>query len=244
MDKIDLSIICNVWNRHEFLKDALQSLIDQDYQGKTQVIVCDDGGTNEVAEVIEGFRPKFNVFDLIRENPTTEDRMKTSRLAIMINRALLLCRGRYISYLPDDDVYKPERNRMMVEFLDRNPDVFMAYHWMKFLLVSPDKAVVGESVDLCDPWDDAMRYWVENIYNRIDHTSIVHRNMREDNVCWDENVRFKRCVDWGFILRVLKRGLKVACVEAPLAIGRKIQGQSLNRDGDQMIANTVDKEDG
>ena len=243
MDKIDLSIICTVWNRYEFLKDALQSIVDQDFQGKTQVIVCDDGSMKKVVEVIEAFETSFDAFAVVRESPTVEDRLRTSRLAIMINRAIPLCEGRYISYLPDDDIYKSERNRVMVDFLDKNPSIFLAFHWMRFLLVSADKAVVGEAVDFCDVWDVAMKYWVENIYNRIDHTSMVHRNLRTENVYWDENPGFKRCVDWGFLQRVLKKGYELASVEESLAIGRKIQGGSLNRDGNQMITDAMEKQD-
>ena len=241
MDKIDISIIVSVWNREKFLVDALQSIVVQDFKGKTQVILCDDGSLDATTKVIEDYRSKFDQFNLIRECPADEDRIKTSRLAIMINKALPLCKGRYISYLPDDDIYRPERNRLMVGFLDKNLDVFFAYHWMKLILISSDKAVVGEAVDLCDPWDEPMKYWEENIYNRIDHTSIVHRNL-DENILWNENPIYKRCADWGFILRVLKKGMKVDCLQKYLAIGRKIQGQSLNRDGDQMIANMMEKQ--
>ena len=239
--KYDISVIVTTWNRPQFLADALRSLESQDYSGKMQVIVCDDGSNDGTADVLEKFKNSYADFKTIFENPTQDERMKGSRLPIMINKALKIVEGRYISYLPDDDVYKPERNRMMIEFLDRKPDVYFAYHFMKLILISPDKAVVGEAVDLCDRWDEPMRYWEENIYNRIDHTSIVNRNLGKENVSWDENPVYKRCADWGFILKVLKKELKVGCVEKYLAVGRKIQGMSLNRDGDQMIANMMEK---
>jgi len=238
---IDISIICSIWNRPKFLIDALQSIVDQDYEGKTQVILCDDGSLDATTRVIEHYQSKFDQFDVIRENPSNEARLETSRLAIMINKALPLCKGKYISYLPDDDLYKPERNRLMIEFMDKNPAVFMAYHWIKMITISADKAVVGETVDLCDPWDEATKYWVKNIYNRIDHSTIVHRNLGEHNILWDENNTYRRCQDWGFIKRVIEKDLKIDCLEKHLAIGRKIQGQSLNRDGDQMIANMLAK---
>lgn len=239
----DISIIVTTWNRESFLVDALESILRQDYQGRTQVIVCDDGSTDGTQDVIESYRSKLERLDVVREEPEPEDRLKQLRLAIMINKALPLCDGRYISYLPDDDVYKPERNRLMIQYLDDNQDVYLAYHWMKLLLVSPDKAVVGEALDLCDSWDESMKYWVQNIYNRIDHTSIVHRNLGpHQNIRWNENPIYKRCADWGFLLKVLRANFKIGCVEKYLAIGRKIQGMSLNRDGDQMIAAIMGKQ--
>ena len=242
MKDIDISIICSIWNRPKFLIDALQSIVDQDYKGKTQVVLCDDGSLDATTKVIEHYQSAFDRFDVIRENPDPEERMKSSRLAIMINKALPLCVGNYISYLPDDDIYKPDRSRLMIEFMDKNPAVFMAYHWIKMITISEDKAVVGQTVDLCDSWDEATKYWVQNIYNRIDHSTIFHRNLGEHNILWDENLKYRRCPDWSFIKRVIGKDLKIDCLEKYLAIGRKIQGQSLNRDGDQMIANMLAKE--
>ena len=238
---IGISVIVSVWNRDKFLIDALRSVADQDYEGKTQIVLIDDGSTDAVEKVIEEFRSEFDQFDVIRENPDPKERMKTSRLAIMINKAIPLCVGKYISYLCDDDLYKPERNRLMLYYLDKNPDVFLAYHWIKMIMVSEDKAVVGEAIDLCDKWDESTKYWIENIYNRIDHTTLVHRNLRKENILWDENPVYKRCVDWGFILKVFNKDLMLGCVEKHLAIGRKIQGMSLNMDGDAMIANMTEK---
>ena len=240
-NKIDISIIVTIWNRPKFLVDALQSIIDQDYGGKTQIVLCDDGNLDATTRVIEQFRPKFDAFDVIRECPSDEARMKTSRLAIMTNKALPLCAGKYISYLCDDDLYRPERNRLMIEYLDKNPDIFLAYHWIKMIMISEDKAVVGTAIDLCDYWDESTKYWIENIYNRIDHATFVHRNLGKENILWDENLVYKRCTDWGFLLQTLNKDLTFGCVEKHLAIGRKIQGMSLNLNGDAMIANMTAK---
>ena len=42
--------------------------------------------------------------------------------------------------------------------MDENPGIYFAYHWMKMILISEDKAVVGTAIDLCDPWDESMKY--------------------------------------------------------------------------------------
>ena len=235
MDKYDISVIVTTWNRASFLIDALDSLKKQDHKGTMQVIVCDDGSIDETPDVIKRYEGEFSDYKLVSFDTKDEERIECSRLPRMINKALKLAKGRYISYLPDDDIYMPERSRFMIEYLDKNEQVYLAYHFMKLILISPDKAVVGEAIDLCDRWDKTMKYWVENIYNRIDHTSIVHRNLGEENIEWNEDPAFKRAADWGFLLRVLKKDYEIASVERYLALGRKIQGMSLNRDGDQMI---------
>ena len=63
--------------------------------------------------------------------------------------------------------------------------------------------------------------------------------LEKKNVLWDENLTYKRCVDWGFILQILNKPnkdmFKIGCLGKSLAMGRKIKGQSLNMDGDKMI---------
>ena len=236
---IDISVIVTVWNRAKFLVDALESIKNQDFEGSTQVVVCDDGSVDETPSVIEQFRDSFTMYNVVNGNPTDEERITTSRCAIQINKAIPLCHGKYICYLPDDDIYLPQRNRVMFNFMESHPDIFLAYHWMKLILISEDKAVVGQAVDLCEMWDEATKYWVKNIYNRIDHTSLFHRNLFENNILWNEDLNYKRCVDWGFLLKVLDLELQLDCNPMYLAVGRKIQGKSLNIDGDKMIGNTI-----
>lgn len=238
-DSVILSVIVNTYNRVEFLPDALDSLLGQKFPWLTQVIVCDDGSEDGTPEVIDRYREAFerkgDLFDVITDHPTVEQRRSEVRYVKLINRALPMCTGKYISYLPDDDIYLPERNRTMVEFLDANPDVFLAYHFARIYSVDGRKNVLGLCLDLCDPWDDANAFWVGNIWNRIDHSSFVHRNMFEGRISWDEDFKYLRCGDWGFLLRVMGKDLKIACVPSYLSVGRKIRGASINLNGPDAV---------
>lgn len=242
---MDISIIVSSWNRADFIGDALTSIKEQTFAGETQVIVCDDGSTDGTPAVVEEFRNCFSDFKVIQASPTTEERLQTSRLAIMINRALKECSGKYITFLPDDDIYLPERNKMMFDYMESHPDIFLAYHYMKLLRISKNKAVVGQAKDLCEPWTESLKFWVMNIYNRIDHTSLFYKNLFEKNIPWNEDNSFRRCQDWGFLLRVLADGaLGIGYIPRYLAVGRKIEGESLNLDGDEAIRRKLkDEED-
>jgi hypothetical protein len=92
---------------------------------------------------------------------------------------------------------------------------------------------------LKDAWTEANKYWVEHIYNRIDHIGFVHRDR---NYLWDEDSYFRRASDWGFLLRCLALEEKFAHIPEWLAMGRKIEGDSLNVDGSQ-VAGSRGKEE-
>lgn len=274
-----ISIILTSYNRRDFLRESLWSLAEQDYPGTKQLILCDDGSTDSSLEMAEQFRLDFDDFKLIQEHPTEERRCTEVRYVKLINKALPLCTEKYITYATDDDLYHPERTRRMVEFLETHPDVYLAYHFMKIFRVTreqssrrPRPALLGAQPegcgyeliwDLCHEWNPGTEYWVRNIWNLIDHSSFVHRNLeychrglkrdcsvakapRNDwkchcepkakqspnkNILWDEDPKFMRCGDWGFLLKALESGRKFAHIPEYLAIGRKIAGQSLHFDG-------------
>lgn len=234
-----ISIILTTYNRCEFLRDSLQTLAEQDYPGTTQLVLCDDGSTDGTLEVAGQFRQDFDDFQIIRENPTDGQRLSEVRYVKLINKALPLCKGKYITYATDDDLYHPQRNRTLAEFLESRPDVFLAYHYMKVFRVSRDKDYLEAIWDLSHEWTPGLRYWVENIRNYIDHSAMMHRNMFKDNIKWDGDTRYMKCGDWGFLKRVLAADKKVAHVPKYLAVGRKITGMSVHFDGVEKYQDTV-----
>jgi glycosyltransferase involved in cell wall biosynthesis len=262
-----VSIILTSYNRRAFLREALETLANQDYVGTKQLILCDDGSEDGSLEMAQQFRRDFDDFQIIQEHPTEEQRFKEVRYVKLINQALPLCTERYITYATDDDLYHPERLRQMVEFLETHPEIYLVYHYMKIFRV-----FVGAGLprlieliwDLHHEWNPGTEYWVRNIWNLIDHSSLMHRNLESSdhvaglesskslessdrvagpltrsmdsirvagNLPWDDDPKFMRCGDWGFLLRALEAGHRFASIPEYLAIGRKIKGQSLHFDG-------------
>lgn len=281
-----VSIILTSFNRREFLRESLQTLAEQDYVGTKQLILCDDGSTDGSLEMAQQFRLDFDDFQIVQPplgEPTMEQRLKEVRYAKLINVALPLCTEKYITYATDDDLYHPERLRKMVEFLETRPDIYLVYHFMKIFRVTPGtreqgtgNRIQGKNLslfpcscslstvscllvpiwDLCHEWNPATEYWVRNIWNLIDHSSLMHKNLvnktlslegrgkgEGENIKWDDDPCFMRCGDWGFLLRALEAKYKFGFIPEYLAIGRKIEGQSLHFDGaEKYIANCVASE--
>ncbi|MFQ5863151.1 MAG: glycosyltransferase [Candidatus Brocadiales bacterium] len=234
-----ISIILTSYNRAEFLRDSLQTLVEQNYPGTAQLILCDDGSTDRALEVAEEFRRDFDDFQIIQEHPPDEQRLREVRYVKLINKALPLCKGKYITYATDDDLYHPQRNRTLVEFLETHPEVFLVYHYMKVFKVSREKDYLETIWDLSHPWTPGLKYWVENIWNYIDHSAVMHRNMFAENILWDDNPRYMKCGDWGFLKRVLAADKEFAHVPEHLAVGRKIEGMSVHFDGVERYEETV-----
>jgi hypothetical protein len=93
----DVSVIVRTHNRPALLQQALTSLANQTFQD-FEVIVVNDG-EKEVAGVLERLSPYLN----LRRAEHTVGRGRTAAL----NSGLAAAKGRWITYLDDDDIVYP-----------------------------------------------------------------------------------------------------------------------------------------
>lgn len=247
---VKLAVIVSSYNRPGFIKEALNSIANQTIANQILVVVVDDGSIQEVRDIINSYSDKFAAFKLVNSIPIQEEaeRTQTNRVAIGVNQGLRYIWGLpqkdrpdYISYLGDDDLYFSNRCEKMVNFLDKNPDTFLVYHSMEIHQCDQEGNLVGKLLDLKEEWTEANKFWVEHIYNRIDHISFVHR---DKNYLWEEDAAFRRTSDWGFLLRALSLEEKFAHLPEYLAQGRKIKGDSINMEGSSSLRSKLAEKKG
>jgi len=103
-----VSIIIPTCNRAAYLTAALESVLAQDYAAK-EIIVVDDGSTDETAEVCA----RFPVVYLRQENrgPSAARNLGVSR-----------CQGGLLAFPDDDDLCPPGSLRVRVEHWRRDAD--------------------------------------------------------------------------------------------------------------------------
>jgi len=118
-----VSIIIPTYNRADLLGDALSSVFAQCYRD-FEVIVVDDGSTDNTAEVLRPLAEQ----DLIRYI-----HQKNAGEAAARNKGLLEARGRYIAFLDSDDLFEPEKLKLQTEFLQNHPEVGLVHSgYIKF----------------------------------------------------------------------------------------------------------------
>ena len=106
-----VSIIIPAYNAAAFINDAIESALAQDYR-PIEVIVVDDGSSDETASIAEKFGP-----------PVICHRQQNGGPPVARNRGLLLARGEYIGFLDADDLYEPGRVKLQFDKLQQNPGV-------------------------------------------------------------------------------------------------------------------------
>ena len=102
-----VSIIIPVYNGANYLRCAIDSAINQDYQN-IEIIVVNDGSTDDTEEICKNYGDKIIYF--FKEN---------GGVASALNMAIRNSNGEYISWLSHDDYYLPEKISRQIYFLQK-----------------------------------------------------------------------------------------------------------------------------
>lgn len=110
-----ISVIMGIYNCAPTLAEALDSLLEQTYQG-FKVIMCDDGSNDDTVKVAQGYVDKNpNKFILIRNE-------KNMGLNYTLNHCLEYADTEYVARMDGDDFSLPERFEKEITFLDAHPE--------------------------------------------------------------------------------------------------------------------------
>ena len=112
-----VSVVIPTFNRARDLERCLESLVAQTYRD-FEVLVCDDGSTDDSADVASKFSSKLAVRYHWEKNWGGPARPR--------NSGLRLAKGEFVAFLDSDDWWLPEKLGESVQALDAGADV--VYH--------------------------------------------------------------------------------------------------------------------
>lgn len=108
-----ISVILSVYNGEKYIKEAMQSILDQTF-GDFEFIIIDDGSVDKTSQVLDGFQDP-RIVRLKNE--------KNIGLVKSLNRGLEMARGEFIARMDADDITYPQRFEKQIRFLEQNPSV-------------------------------------------------------------------------------------------------------------------------
>ena len=101
-----VTIIIPSYNHAKWISNAIDSVLNQTYQN-IELIIVDDCSQDNSKEVIIRYTSDPRVKAIFKE--------KNSGQSQSINLALNVAKGEYVSFLPSDDWYLPEKTALQVE---------------------------------------------------------------------------------------------------------------------------------
>jgi glycosyltransferase involved in cell wall biosynthesis len=111
-----VSVIIPTYNRLPMLKEAVDSVLSQDFED-FELIVVDDGSNDGTGEEIKKYRERVRLFQSSENRGVSAAR----------NKGILHARGKYVAFLDSDDLWVKGKLKIQVSFLDDNPQYPLCY---------------------------------------------------------------------------------------------------------------------
>lgn len=124
MNKV--SVIMTSYNKPEYVSKSIEGVLNQTYND-FELLLMDDNSDEETQNVIQKYLEDKRIKYYRSGIEKLSERAERIRYAALINQALDVCQGKYITYATDDNVYRPHRLETMVSYLDNNPEVNIVY---------------------------------------------------------------------------------------------------------------------
>jgi hypothetical protein len=200
-----VSIVVATYNRSDWLRLAMSSVLDQDYPD-LQLVVIDDGSTDDTPDLL---------CDFSRRNPPERFRFlrqDNRGQAHSLNLGYELARGEILGYLSDDDLLAPGAVTRLTGELIANPENVAAY---------PGYRVIdhkGRIVDTVKPIEYSPVEALRLHDTIIGPGALVRRSALKASGGWDPTLRWM-----GDLILWMGVGLagRVVRVPEPLAYWRR-----------------------
>jgi glycosyltransferase involved in cell wall biosynthesis len=109
---IDISVIIPVYNAAPLIKRCLDSILAQNGEYTYEVLLIDDGSTDNSVEIIKSYNnPHFKIF-----------RQKNAGPAAARNVGITNAQGKYITFLDADDYWENTFFEETISFLSKNTE--------------------------------------------------------------------------------------------------------------------------
>ena len=212
------SVIVAAYQVADVISDALDSIRRQTVQ-PLEVIVCDDGSTDDLQRALEPYRSEI-VF-LQKENGG-EGSAK--------NAAAAVARGEFLLILDADDVYLPGRVAALTELAQARPDLDILT--TNGILVANEKPIrlVYDRSWLFEAVDQRRAILQRNF---IFGLAVVRRELFREHGGFDEAILWT--TDWYLWLRMILAGARAGCVDEPLAHYRLRESSLTSRRRDLLL---------
>lgn len=209
-----ISIIITVFNRQDTVEAAIESCLSQNFS-KYEIIIIDDGSTDQSAEKIEKYLCQ-NVRYFYQDNQGA---------ASAKNRGVQEASYQYVTFLDSDDTYFSENTLKNISVhIESKPDFICT---KRILIRKKDSDIIAENKQI-DSSVNFYKFMLESPLNYAGHNPYVFKKS-----CFLQVGGFDANSKWGdaliFWRRFFKLNPKIAIVSEPGYIYNQIDDNSVSR---------------
>ena len=184
-----VSVVVTCYNYGRYLKDCLDSILAQTYKN-IEIMVVDDGSTDNTAEVSKAFTKLPNL-KYIHQRNAGQSHAK--------NVGIKNSTGEYIAFLDADDRWCPEKLKKQMSCFD-NPDIGVVYCRAKYLDENDREFAYDMTAKYLQPRRGRVTEWL--IFDNFVQfsSSVVRQECFKRFGTFDETL--KMGIDWDLWLRI------------------------------------------
>ena len=125
-DNIMVTVMCTAFNHAEYIRDALDGMVNQKTDFDYEILVNDDCSTDGTAEIVREYAEKYP--DKIRAF-FPEKNLYSQGIDVYYHTFFPEARGKYVALCEGDDYWcDPMKLQLQVDFLEANPDYAACVH--------------------------------------------------------------------------------------------------------------------
>ncbi len=197
-----VSVIVPVYNVEKYLRDCLDSLLAQTIDHELmEVLLINDGSTDNSLAICEEYAELFECFKVFDQ----ENKGPSAARNVGIKNA----KGKYIAFLDSDDTFDPQALKLLVDFFDKH------YNEINLVTCYDEYFLNGKKL----PPHVKYKYLTKTGIYDLNETifafqlrlSICYKNQFEENILFDEEVRFQE--DQQFCSKILKDNVQIGYVK-------------------------------
>lgn len=180
-----ISVIMSVYNGEKYLREAIESILNQTFTD-FEFLIVNDGSTDGSSEIIQSYQD---------ERARLINNEQNIGLTKSLNKAIRQARGEYIARQDADDISLPNRFEEQIKYFDRHPEV--ALLGTSVYKIDKQGKVVGRIIVPAKPSGNLLKG------NQFSHGSTMFKREVVDRL-GGYNELFRYCQDYELWGRIAK----------------------------------------
>jgi glycosyltransferase involved in cell wall biosynthesis len=192
-----ISVIIPVYNREDFLAEAIDSALQQEAV-ELEILVIDDGSTDGTVAVAQRYGPAIRYY-----------RQENAGPPVARNLGINMAAGEYLAFLDSDDLWPKHRSRLLLDRLAGDSALGVAMGHMQFIPVETTRSDGYEAAQQSTP----------AILNYNLSASLIRAASMRTVGLFDPAMRFSD--DWDWFVRARDKGIVVDLLPEVTLINRR-----------------------
>ena len=222
-----VSVVIPCYNEEQYVKDSLDSVLSQKGIGSYEIIVFDDGSTDNTNAILEEYANKYNNIVHMHSD-------KHIGISNALNQCIDNSLGTYIVRHDADDIMVEDRISIQLKVMKENPYIDILCG--SFELISKNGEHIKDYI-----WPNLYQFSLEDFKNtnRIAHPTVMMKRSSIKRLPFMYEQYFDGCEDYKLWVTALAHGLTIVSI-SNICTRYRISHNADNNKNKQIIQNIIE----